>query len=123
MGATVGVGDGRGAEGLAWGTRVAGGGGGSTGAGTKTSAGLAAGVTIRATVCFVERQVGNVARTTPAAARARIEDQRRERFIGGSLVALGVYPENRKQKKGAPARRARSASKETSAPEGAGNRR
>ena len=61
MGATVGVGDGGGAEGLAWGTRVAGGGGGSTGAGTKTSAGLAAGVTIRATVCFVERQVGNVA--------------------------------------------------------------
>jgi hypothetical protein len=48
-------------EGLAWGTRVAGGGGGSTGAGTKTSAGLAAGVTIRATVCFVERQVGKIA--------------------------------------------------------------
>jgi hypothetical protein len=41
-----------------WGARVAGGGGGSTGAGTKTSAGLAAGVTIRATVCFVEVQVG-----------------------------------------------------------------
>jgi hypothetical protein len=93
------VGDGGGVGGLAWGTWVAGGGGGSEGAGTKTSAGLAAGVTIRATVCFVERHVGNVARAAPAAASARIEDQRRERVIGGSLVALGVYPENREPEK------------------------
>ena len=90
MGTTVGVGGGG-----AWGARVAGGGGGSAGAGTKTSVGLAAGVKIRATVCFVEEQVGNVASAAPAAVSARSEDQRRERFIGGSLIALGVYPENR----------------------------
>jgi hypothetical protein len=114
--ATVGVGVGGGVDGLAWGARVAGEGGVSTGgAGTKTSVGLAAGVTIRATVCFVELHVGNVASAAPAAASARIEDQRRERFIGGSVVLLRVYPENRSEKKGAPAPRARSASKERSA--------
>jgi hypothetical protein len=94
---TVGVGIG--VDGMTWGARVAGGRGGSTGAGTKTSVGLAAGVTIRATVCFVELQVGNVASTAPAAASARIEDQRRGRFIGGSVVVLGVYPENREREK------------------------
>lgn len=82
--ATVGVGDG--VDGLTWGARVAGGGGGSVGAdGTKTSVGRAAGVTIRATVCRVERHVGNVASAAPAAASARIKDQRREGFIGGYL--------------------------------------
>ena len=89
---------------LARGARVAGGGGGSIGAGTKTSVGLAAGSTIRATVCFVERHVGSVASAAPAATSAKIEDQRRERFIGGSVVEFGVYPEKGNQKKGAPAR-------------------
>jgi hypothetical protein len=97
IGTTVEVGGG--VDGAGRGARVAGGGGGSTGAGTKTSVGLTAGVTIRATVCFVEVHVGNVARTAPTAASARIEDQRRGRFIGGSVVVLGVYPENRNEKK------------------------
>lgn len=109
---TVGVGVG--VDRTGWGARVAGG-GGSTGAGTKTSAGLAAGVTIRATVCFVEVQVGNVASAAPAAASARIEDKRRERFIGGSVVVLGVYPETGSEKKGAPAR-GLEAPRKTSAP-------
>jgi hypothetical protein len=52
-------------------------------------------VTIRATVCFVPLHIGNVDSTARAAAGSRIEDQRRERFIGGSVVAREVYPENR----------------------------
>ena len=84
IGATVGLGDG--VAGFAWGARVGWGPEGSAGAGgTKTSVGLAAGVTIRATVCRVELHVGNVARAAPPAARARNEDKRRERFIGGSV--------------------------------------
>jgi hypothetical protein len=61
-------------------------------------------VTIRATVCFVPLHVENVASTATAAASRRIEDQRRERFISGSVVAREVYPENRpRRKKGASA--------------------
>jgi hypothetical protein len=121
IGAGVGEGGGDGLTGetggAVWGARVAAaGGGGSTGADTKTSAGLAAGVTIRATVCFVEEQVGNVAIAAPAAVSARSEGQRRERFIGGSLVALGVYPDNGRRKKRRSGPRPGSASKERKAP-------
>jgi hypothetical protein len=114
IGTTAGVGGG--VDGAGRGAGVAGGGGGSTGAGTKTSVGLAAGVTIRATVCFVEVHVGNVASTAPAAASARIEDQRRERFIGGSVVVLGVYPENRELEKKALRPHGLEAPRKTSAP-------
>jgi hypothetical protein len=74
------------------------------GTGTKTSVGRAAGETIRATVCFVPLHVENVASIATAAASKRIEVERRERFIGGSVVAREVYPENRSgRKKGASA--------------------
>jgi hypothetical protein len=90
------------------------------GTGTKTSVGRAAGVTIRATVCFVPLHVAKVASTATAAASNRIEDQRRERFIGDSVVAREVYPENRpRRKKGASAGWHEAPSKSAGARDGA----